>query len=632
MATQLPLFQPPSDWVMPDQLPDLRHAKEIAIDTETKDPNLTSMGSGCIRRDGHIAGYAIAVDGASYYLPVRHEEGPNLDPHQIRRYMSNLCADPDRTYVFHNAPYDIGWLHAEGIDVKGSVVDTMVAAPLLDENRFSYRLDALGKDYLGDRKDERLLREAARDWGLNAKSEMHKLPAMYVGSYAEQDAALTLRLYQYLRQRIIAEELSDVFDLETRVQRITIQMRRRGVRLDLEYAHTLKTQFSHLERTELHAIGKDHGYGRDIEVWSAASVAALFDHCGLEYPRTKEGAPSFTKEWLNAHEHPVAKQVVRVRKLSKASGTFIDAYLKHQINGRIHPEIHALRGDEGGTVTGRFSYSDPNLQQVPSPDKDPELAPLVRGLFLPEPEERWGAFDYSSQEPRLLVHYAALMDIAGARDVRDRYNTDPLTDLHQWCADIMGIPRKSAKAINLGIMYGMGKNKLAAQLGVSFDAASSLMGEYHVKVPFVKGISDECMDRASKKGVIRTLLGRRCRFDLWEPMSYGLHKALPHKEAYAEHGAAIKRAYTYRALNRLIQGSAADQTKKAMVTVYEEFGYLPLLQVHDELDYSVSSRDQARNIIQVMENCVSLEVPSGVDAEFGPSWGKAKEKLEGLDW
>jgi len=185
------------------------------------------------------------------------------------------------------------------------------------------------------------------------------------------------------------------------------------------------------------------------------------------------------------------------------------------------------------------------------------------------------------------------------------------------------IPRSQAKTINLGLFYGMGKNKLQAELGISKDKSDELFRQYHRRVPFVKQLMDNVMSRAQDSGKIRTLLGRLCRFHLWEPNQFGIHKALPHDAALMEHGPGIKRAYTYKALNRLIQGSAADMTKKAMIELYKE-GITPHIQVHDELDISVS--DNADKIKEIMENAVSLEVPNKVDYEFGPNWGNIKEE------
>jgi len=617
---QMPLIQPQTEWVMPDSYPELDDYREIAIDLETKDPNLINMGSGWARKDGHVIGIAVAVEGRSWYFPIRHELGSNFDPKLTYDWLRDVVSK-DRDYIFHNAPYDVGWLRAEGVEVKGRVVDTMVCAPLLNENRFSYSLNALSKDYLQENKSERGLREAAEAFGVNAKSEMYKLPAQHVGQYAEQDANLTLRLWQQFKGLIVKEDIGSVFELETKVLRSIIDMRTKGVRVDLVKAEEIKRSLELKEEQLLYEIKKRSGI--NVEIWAAESVAQVFDSLNLTYKKTaKTQAPSFTKNFLKNHRDPVAQMVVRAREFNKARTTFIDTILKHQVNGRIHAELHPLRSEFGGTVTGRFSYSNPNLQQIPA--RDGEIGPMIRSLFLPEEDCLWGAFDYSSQEPRIVVHYAKLMGFDGAAEFADQYNKDPRTDFHQMAADIVGVPRKQAKDINLGLFYGMGSNKLAETLGLELDEAKELFSIYHRKVPFVKELADYTVSRAARKGLIRTLLGRKCRFDQWEPTKYGIWKPQTYQNAFNEHGAAIKRAFTYKALNKLIQGSAADQTKAAMVALWEE-GITPMIQVHDELDISVESEKQSKLITELMQDCVSLEVPSIIDAEVGPNWGEAKQ-------
>ena len=624
---QLPLFKPPTEWVMPDGYPDLSSAKEVAIDLETRDPNLTTLGSGWPRKDGHIIGIAVAVSSDQWYFPIRHEIGSNFDVKMTLKWLRDVVSIK-RDYIFHNAPYDVGWLLANDVHIKGRIIDTMVAAPLLDENRFSYALNALGRDYLQDRKSEGELREAAEAFGVNAKSEMYKLPAAYVGKYAEQDAALTLKLWQHFKTLIIKEDISDIFNLELRVLNTIIPMRQHGVRVDLQKAERIKQDLQIREKRLLDNITKQTGVA--VEIWAAESVAKAFDSLNLTYTKTeKTGAPSFTKGFLSNHPHEVPQMIVQAREYQKARSTFVDTILKHQVNGRIHAELHPLRSDDGGTVTGRFSYSNPNLQQIPA--RHGEIGPMIRSLFLPEEGALWGAFDYSSQEPRIVVHYAKLMGFRGASEFAAQYNEDARTDFHQMAADIVGVPRKQAKDINLGLFYGMGSKKLAASLGLEFEDAQDLFATYHDKVPFVRELSEYTVNRASTKGVIRTLLGRRCRFDKWEPNKYGSWKPMNYKEAFSEHGPAIKRAFTYKALNKLIQGSAADQTKAAMCTLAEE-GILPMIQVHDELDISVQNEKQAKQIAEIMETCVKLEVPSVVDAEFGPNWGEAKQTFTEKPW
>ena len=350
----------------------------------------------------------------------------------------------------------------------------------------------------------------------------------------------------------------------------------------------------------------------------------------VAYPRTeKTDAPSFTKQFLASHEHPLAQQIVRLRELNKANTTFISNILKFTHKGRIHAEFHPLRSDDGGTVTGRFSSSNPNLQQIPA--RDPEIKSIIRGLFLPEEDEKWGSFDYASQEPRWLAHYCA--SISGVHrhpsidDVVEQYQNDD-ADFHQMVADMAGISRKDAKTVNLGIMYGMGVNKMAGVLDTTVEEAKELLNEYHEKVPFVRGLANMVSNHASENGQIRTILGRKCRFPLWEPKTFGIHKPLPLEEAVREHGrTSIKRAFTYKALNRLIQGSSADQTKKAMIECYKA-GYLPMLQVHDELCFSIDAdelgnpdEDQIGEIARIMEGCVEAKVPFKVDCCIADNWG-----------
>ena len=620
--TQIPLFQPPSEWTPPERLPDLSDAKEIAIDLETHDPNIKETGPGWAVGNGYIAGIAIAVEGWKGYFPIRHEGGGNFDERILKKQVQRIMDLPcDK--IFHNASYDVGWLRWWGVEVKGKIIDTLIAAPLIDENRFRYSLNELGKDYLKETKSEALLYEAAKEWGVNAKAEMWKLPAMYVGPYAEQDADLTLRLWQYFKVEIIKQELSSIFDLETRLFPCLLDMKTKGVRVDLAKAEKIKKDLQKKEDFLLFQIKKDTGV--DVDIWAAVSVAQAFDKINIKYERTpKSDQPKFDKNFWSTHEHPLAKMVVQAREFNKARTTFIDTILTHQHHGRIHADINQMRSDTGGTVTGRFSYSNPNLQQIPARNKD--IGPLIRSIFVPDEGCKWGSFDYSQQEPRVLVHFAALTGggLKGADEVIESYKTeDP--DFHQAVADMAGIDRRTAKTINLGMMYGMGKGKLASELGLGKEDTEDLFAKFHANVPFVKQLMEQATRKADNTGFLRTLLGRKCRFDLWEPRVFGIHKALPLWEAEKEYGRDLKRAWTYKALNRLIQGSSADMTKKAMVDLYEE-GIIAHIQVHDELNCSIDSDGEKNKIKEIMENTVELKVPLKVDAEIGPSWGEIKKK------
>lgn len=885
----LTLFPTTSEWLPPQSFPDLSQATEIAIDLETCDPNMERFGPGWPRKDGYIVGYAFAVDGWKGYFPVAHQGGGNLDKGIVERWVKKTLALPcDK--IMHNAAYDTGWLKATGFEVNGRIIDTMLAAAIVDENRFSFALNSLGFDYLKDIKSEQGLKTAAADFGVHPKKELWKLPAMYVGDYAEQDAALTLKLWHHLQTLLRKEEVESIFDLETEMLPILIDLTFKGIRFDGEKAEKLIKTMKKQEHDLLKSI-KDTA-GMSVDIWAAASIATAFDKLKVQYPRTTAGAPSFTKSFLEGNNHPIAKMIVEARELNKTHGTFLQPYLDFSASdGRIHPHVNQLRSDDGGTVTGRLSMSQPNLQQVPA--RHEIIGPLVRSLFLPEEGDLWAANDFSSQEPRILIHYASLLDLPGVDKVVQAYRADPATDFYQIVATSAGISRKEAKTCiaegqlvltdrglvaiekitiddmvwdgiewvshdgvafmgekevitygnltatpdhdvwtvesgkipfgvaasrldelvstgnaeqavsyvdgyqqgytaawktsickcamqmwykgleafrqlkkwkikdvqtlhhakaacgerepfggfpgdeedgkkglcyfsalhkpkgpglqglrregnhmririgkstcglpstdcssrevdgedhrqggqqlgvpggkhttgdvsgeqhepkklkkvydilnagprhrftvsgvlvsncSLGMMYGMGKNKLAGQLDMPVDEAGELIAMFHQKVPFLKGTVDAVMRRIEKPssgGAIRTVLGRKCRFPLWEPIAWGVNKALPYEQAAVEYGPRIKRAGTYKGLNRLIQGSAADQTKAAMIALHKA-GFRILLQVHDEVAVSVKNREEAEAAAEIMKNAVQLEVPSRVDVEIGKSWGEAK--------
>jgi DNA polymerase I-like protein with 3'-5' exonuclease and polymerase domains len=614
------MFTAQTEWSAPENYPDLKGHKYIAIDLETKDPNLKTRGSGAIQGMGEIVGFAIAVDGWSGYYPIAHEGGGNMDRQKVLKWIKEVLETP-ATKIFHNAMYDVCWLKAYGFKINGMIVDTMVMASLIDENRFSFTLNSISFEFLREVKDEKALKEAAQSFGLDAKAEMYKLPAMYVGNYAEKDAELTLELFKTLSREIKKQNLENIYQLETELFPCLIEMKFKGVRVDVEKAHKLKQQLNTEEKQLLLEVKKHTG--EEVEIWAARSIAKVFDKLALSYELTsKSKLPSFTKNFLSEHPHPTIKLIAKAREINKAHTTFIDTILKHQYKGRIHADINPIRSDQGGTVTGRFSYSNPNLQQIPARNKD--LGPMIRSLFIPEVNHKWGCFDYSQQEPRLVVHYAAATEPICFDDsvinIVKKFKNDSV-DFHQTVADMADISRTQAKTINLGLFYGMGKNKLQAELGLSKVDADNLFNKYHENVPFVKDLMNRTSNHAQASGSIGTLLGRKCRFDKWEPNTFGMHTPMSYEEAERTYGRGrIKRAFTYKALNKLIQGSAADMTKKAMLDLYKE-GIIPHIQIHDELDISIESEEQAKKIIEIMENAVTLAVPNKVDFESGDTWG-----------
>ena len=612
-----PLFTTPTEWVQPNSFPDLSKYDEIAIDLETKDPELKKMGPGMFREVGNIVGFAVAVNNWSGYFPIRHENGGNMDEKKVIEYFRTVLNYPS-TKIFHNAMYDVCWLRAEGFTIKGKIVDTMIASSLIDENRMRYDLNSVAKQYTGMSKNEAALNEAAQNWGIDPKAEMYKLPAMYVGEYAEKDAEITFALWQELKKEINHQDLNSIFDLETSLFPCLVEMKARGVRVDLEHAEMVEKNLIRAENNMLQGIKDEIGFAPDL--WAARSIAKVFDHLKLDYPKTeKTKAPSFTKNFLKNHNNYVINLINNARQANKARTTFMESIFRYVHKGRIHADINQLRSEFGGTVTGRFSMTHPNLQQIPKSGSD--MGNQLRAIFIPEEGHTWGCFDYSQQEPRLVVHYACLTELPGSQDFKDYYEKDSKADFHKIVADIADIPRDQAKVINLGKFYGMGKNKLKGELGIPDEEASQIIKQYDYRVPFVKQLMNHASSRAESRGQIRTLLGRLCHFHLWEPNQFGVHKPLPHEAALQEHGPGIKRAFTYKALNKLIQGSAADMTKKAMLDLYNE-GIIPLIQIHDELNISIKDEDEADKVIEIMQNAVSLEVPNKVDYETGNHWGE----------
>ena len=637
------LFKEPT-WVPTIELPDLSKETIIAIDVETCDPNLLTLGPGWSRNDGRLIGIAVASSKWYGYLPFGHEGGGNMSKKMVVTWLQDQLKH-GMSVVFHNAQYDLGWLRTVGITVPGKILDTMIAAPLLDENRYSYSLNALGATYLGEKKKEDELRIAASQHGVDAKKDMWKLPASRVAAYAETDARLTLQLWNVLRRKLAEENCGKILEMELKLLPIIFEMRVKGIRVDLNKAAETKKYLQDKEDTLLLEVKKETGV--DIEPWTATSLAQAFDKLNLTYERTaKSDAPSFTKHFLKTHKHPIAKKILEIREYNKANTTFVETILQHQHKGRIHCEFNQLRSGDGGTVTGRFSSSHPNLQQVPA--RHPEIKELIRGLFIPEEGCKWGSFDYSAQEPRWLMHYASLTpetkDNVRVQEIVKSYQSDDL-DFHQMVADIAGVERNLAKTINLGIMYGMGIGKLAGILGdIPFDEAKALRNDYDEKVPFIREMAAAVMAVATRKGEIRTLMGRKCRFPMREPKGFGGFKKVIHMDKLEEEWENIQDtpleerdkdwrkknpinyqvAFTYKALNRLIQASSADQTKRAMLNCYEK-GYLPMLTVHDELCFSVRHDDNIKDIKETMENCFpELKVPSRIDVVIGENWGKAK--------
>lgn len=614
----------------------------VALDLETRDPLLKVLGPGWayLRPEegrGYPVGYAISwrTNGGTgelrrEYLPVRHEAGGNMPMDEVRAILQPVLGDPRRTLVGANMTYDYGWTTWDGFDIHAQVDDVQIHAPLLDDNAMSYSLNNLAKRYLGLSKSEDALRTAAREWGLkDPKSDLWKLPADMVREYAEVDAEVTLLLYEHMLPLLEADDLTEVHEVERKLIPCIVDMRRRGVRVDLERAdmvHVYLTRKVDAARSALESLTEV-----PIEPWAASTIIKALEAEGVtEFPVTeKKQDKSVTSEFLQAlaASHPdkkagkIAEQTYLLRKYDKAKSTFIqNMILEHSqahLDGthRIHSELKALRGDDGGTVSGRFSSMSPNLQQVPA--RDPELGPLIRSIFIPFEGNQWASIDYASQEPRLAIHFAELLNCTGAKEFADKWRVDPKMDPYLPTAELCGVTRKDAKTIRLGILYGMGGGKLCDSLGLPTEKGEwrgrevlyagpegkELLAKFDANSPMDRELSKLAQDKAKRTGFVRTILKRRSRFPRRDDGQVW---------------------FTHKALNRIIQGSAADMTKTAMLRLYES-GTTPLLSVHDELCFSTDSRESAVGYSEIMSTAIKLTVPVCCDVEMGKSWGHSMD-------
>ena len=576
-----------------------------------------------MRGEAEVVGISLATIDRVWYFPFGHLGGGNMDREPVCRFFRSLLNDPNKSIVGAHLLYDIEGLDSLGIDVHARCLDVQIAEPLLDEELPSYSLDSLCKRHLGIGKREDELREAANLYGVDAKKELWKLHSRFVGPYAEADSSYALQIFQKQLRRLEAEELLDIFQLESELLPIIYKMRKLGLRVDLDKAKQLLDEVGLEESVLSKELANTYNL---TNVWSGPKIASCCDSLGLSYPRTPGGAPSFESGWLDLQEHQLFAGISKLREINRLRSTYIKEWIfGNEIDGVIHPDWRQLKRDEGGTRTGRMASSHPNCQQVPARS---EIGERIRGLFIPRDGKRWAKVDYSQQEPRLLVHYAALCKFSGAQEAADRYRGDKGLDIYQFLAESCNLGRRDAKDATLGRMYGMGVPLFATSKGITEEEARRKLEAFDNSVPFVKELANYCCRMAEKRGWIKTLGGRKRHFNFYEPRdSYDLRKQGIDCHARRHEAARdtwqekpLKRAFGYKALNSLIQGSAADMIKRAMVDIYQKTGLVPYSAVHDELNYGVEGEEQAKEVQKLMEEAYKLEVPVLADLDLGDSW------------
>jgi len=588
--------------------PCLTESEVISFDIETFDPELRKKGTGVFSDNGRILGVAIADEkGFQEYYNVGHRGINQEEKTKNLNYLREVLAIPNKK-LGTNILYDLDWLcNSHNMQVNGQLYDIQIAEPLLDEYRVSYSLDNLAKDYLKKEKFKTEIEEfcAQNKLAGDPRRHLYLMPYKLVRKYAIQDVVLPIKIFKRQWKKLHKEDLLDLFHLEMDLFPLLLQMRKTGVRMNTQLLEDSKK----IIKDEITVLQNNlkNKYG-DFNYNSSPQIADVFDRLKIPYGYTEKGSPSFEKKFLASCEHEIAKDILEVKHKEKIYSTFlVNSFTEHQVDGRIHCSFFPMRTEGYGTKSGRFSSANPNLQQIPS-DSDDEVSRLCRQLFIPEEDHYWGKIDYSQIEYRLIAHYATGKK---AGEVREQYNKDPKTDYHQLIMDWTGVNRKDAKRLNFGMAYAMGVQTCSEMFGWGRTEAEDLITRYNEMVPFVRYSRNQVSNVARGRGYIKTILGRRARLN--EQM--------------------LKDGKEYTMFNRLIQGSAADMMKKAMVDSYKAgiFNVLkPHLTVHDELDVSVpKTKDGVQAFIEmkyIMEKAIKLQVPVIADAELGNNWANCTEE------
>lgn len=645
--TQLVMFEPSASWRPPDlnDLPSWQGEARVGIDCETFDPLIKVLGPGP-RRGGRMIGFSFAFeDGRKFYLPWGHEDNrDNLPAENCKAYLRDQLRAFDGDLVGANLPYELDYMAAEAMACPNvrRYLDVQVADPLIYERHMKYSLDEILKRHGMEGKNEALLEQAAAEHGIDPKGDMWRLAARYVGDYAEDDALKPLMLLRKQEHLLEDDGLLRVWDLECRLLPVLARMRVRGVAVDTGRLERMHDYTITEEQAQLDLIKRETGVSLGLNTCNnAKNLRPALAAAGLDVSAS-------TAEELERMQHPVAQAMVRARKMWKIRTTFVRSINDYMTAGRIHCTFNQLRttnestDDESGGKFGRLSCVGPNMQQQPG-DRDP-IGPLWRAIFRPDEGKLWASNDFSQQEPKWSFHFCAIMEqngvagMTGALDLCNRFHADPKLDVYEPLAEACGIPRKQAKAVWLGRCYGRGGGAMAEGLGMSTqyltysrklnrkvpvdspegqeaiasgsfswrDAGpecQAVINAFDGAMPFLKAASAVATQRVAANGYVTTVSGRRCHFEKREGKYFD----------------------AYRAFNRVIQGSAADQTKQAVVDM-DAAGMALQLQVHDEINWSVENREEAEAGAQLMRDAIPMLAPTKVDVEVGDSWGDSMKK------
>ena len=601
----------------------VRQSDVVALDVET---------SGLDRWKTHIVGWVLTVGPEpqdTFYIPVRHAGGGNLPGcvvpqeavswngtlHPVECEIARILSGGYKTIIGHNLQFDAWHSRRHGVNItSGKTIDTMISASLINEHAASFSLDACCRNMnVQTKRGDELYEYLAREFGGEANQKQManywrtNAAAPIVHEYAAGDGTSTWQLH-YAQMEQINTGMETVFDIECRTIPCVHSIIWRGIKIDEERLDVVeKLCRSRLEQTISF-------FPSGFNVRAPSQMLKLFTDAGItDYPRTApsktrpNGSPSFNEAWLMQSE--LGRKVVAVRKYTTLLSSFVDPMKnKHVHDGRCHPWYSQSRDGERGTVTGRFSSSEPNQTGVPKRDKT--TGSLFRSVFIPDDGKIWGSADLKGCEPTLLAHFLCHYNNNNALAVG--YRQTPPANPHQAIADAAKIDYDSAKRLNQACATGAGKTKVLSELaakGKSPQDAAKVYNDYFVTLPELRQLQRETATVYRSRGYIRTLLGRRCHLD--------------------------DAKFDYKGLNRALQGGNADILKVGLVRIHE---YLQsegvdvqlLANIHDSIDVQFYEEDRRHyeECLRLMvdfgpDKLINLRVPMGIESGEGHNWAVA---------
>jgi DNA polymerase-1 len=583
---------------------EMRQQKQISIDTET-----THIWP----RWADIVGISLSWDeNRAYYLPLRGPQGSRLlDPQTTFDALRPILEDPAIGKLGQNLKYDRIVLRKVGIELIGAPFDTMVASYLLDAGQRNHNLDDLAKRYLHHVtvKIEELIGS-----GKNQK-RMDEVPIPQITDYAAEDALVPVRLQPILARRMEEDSLVPLFqNVEMPLIDVLVELEYNGVKIDVqrlaELSRSYGEQMQRLEQEIYDLVGRKFNIASPRQLQEILFVEQKLP----VIKRTAKTGPSTDVGVLEelALKHPLPARIVDYRQYAKLKGTYVDSLpqMVNKLTGRVHASFNQVV-----TATGRLSSHDPNLQNIPVRT---EAGRGIRSAFVPG-EEGWTlvAADYSQIELRVLAHYTADQSLCGAFQRNEDIHARVACQVNNVTLDaVTDDMRRQAKIVNFGTIYGQGASGLARQLGIDRETASKFINSYFQTYPGIERFLIESLAECRRLGYVTTILGRRRAIEGVRPDA-GRSRNLAERTA----------------VNTIIQGSAADLMKLAMLAVYrrlkrEKHPARMLLQIHDELILEAPAEQVgylAQLLREEMSNVYSLRVPLKVDVKAGPNWADTKE-------